>query len=44
MKTAAIQDFTLYPAPQRLKDFTDVFGSNLGLLDAKMKRFIGDLK
>ena len=44
MKTAAIKDFTLYPAPQRLKDFTDVFGSNLGLLDAKMKRFIGDLK
>ncbi|MGI8982181.1 MAG: DUF1570 domain-containing protein [Pirellulaceae bacterium] len=44
MKTAAVKDFTQYPAPQRLKDFTDVFGSNLGQLDARMKRFIGELK
>lgn len=44
MKTAAVKDFTKYPAPQRLKDFTDVFGGNLGLLDARMKRFIGELK
>jgi Protein of unknown function (DUF1570) len=44
MKTAAVQDFTLYPAPQRLKDFTDAFGGNLGLLDARMQRFIGELK
>src|SRR6185369_8557587 len=26
-KTAAVKDFTKYPGPQRLKDFTDVFGS-----------------
>jgi hypothetical protein len=44
MKTATVKDFTLYPAPQRLKDFTDIFGSNLALLDARMKRFIGELK
>jgi hypothetical protein len=44
MKTAAIKDFTLYPTPQRLKDFTDVFGGNLALLDARMQRFIRELK
>ena len=44
MKTAAVKDFTLYSAPTRLKDFTDIFGSNLGLLDARMQRFIGELK
>ena len=44
MKTAAVKDFTVYPAPQRLQDFTDIFGSNLGLLDARMQRFIGELK
>ncbi|MCE9528795.1 MAG: DUF1570 domain-containing protein [Planctomycetales bacterium] len=44
MKTAAVKDFVAYPAPQRLKDFTDIFGGNLGLLDARMQRFIGELK
>ena len=44
MKTAAVKDFTEYRSPERLKDFTDVFGSNLALLDARMKRFIGELK
>lgn len=44
MKTAAVKDFTAYPAPQRLKDFTEVFGGNLALLDARMQRFIGELK
>lgn len=43
-KTATVKDFTLYPGPQRLKDFTDIFGDNFGLLDARMKRFIGELK
>jgi hypothetical protein len=44
MKTASVKDFTVYPSPQRLKDFTDTFGGNLGLLDARMQRFIGELK
>ena len=44
MKTAAVKDFTLYPGPQRLKDFTDIFGGNLGLLDARMTRFMSELK
>jgi hypothetical protein len=44
MKTAAVKDFTAYPAPQRVKDFTNVFGGNLALLDARMKRFMGELK
>jgi hypothetical protein len=44
MKTAAVKDFSLYPAPQRVKDFTDVFGSNFALLDARMMRFVGELK
>jgi Protein of unknown function (DUF1570) len=43
-KTGARPPFTLYPAAQRLKDFTDVFGENLALLDAKFVRFINDLK
>jgi hypothetical protein len=43
-KTASRDPFTLYPAVQRLKDFTDVFGNNLALLDAKFLRFINDLK
>lgn len=44
MKSAAVKDFTLYPAPRRLKDFTDIFGGNLALLDARMQRFMGELK
>jgi hypothetical protein len=43
-KTAAVTDFTEYRGPERLKDFTDIFGSNLPLLDARMKRFIAELK
>jgi Protein of unknown function (DUF1570) len=43
-KTAARSAFTLYPSAQRLKDFTDVFGENLALLDAHFLRFINDLK
>ena len=43
-KTAAVKDFTEYRGPERLKDFTDIFGSNLPLLDARMKRFIAEQK
>ncbi len=44
MKAAAVKDFSAYPAPQRLKDFTDIFGSNFALLDSRLQRFIGELK
>ncbi len=44
MKTAAVKDFTQYRAPDRLKDFTDIFGDNLELIDARMKRFLAELK
>jgi hypothetical protein len=43
-KTASVGTFTAYPAPQRLKDFTDIFGSDLKLLDARMQRFVAGLK
>jgi hypothetical protein len=43
-KTASREPFTLYTSAQRLKDFTDVFGENLALLDAHFLRFINDLK
>ena len=43
-KTAALPPFADYPAPQRLQDFTDIFGSNLKMLDARMQRFIAGLK
>jgi len=43
-KTAAVEPFTPYPSPQRLKDFTDVFGSDLKLLDARMQRFLQSIK
>jgi len=43
-KTAARPAFTDYPGPQRLRDFTDVFGSDLAMLDARMQRFLAGLK
>lgn len=43
LKTSAVQPFQPYLAPQRLKDFTDVFGTNLPLLDARYQRFIREL-
>jgi hypothetical protein len=43
-KTASREAFTLYPSAQRLKDFTDVFGDNLALLDAHFLRFMSELK
>jgi hypothetical protein len=42
-KTAALKPCVEYPAPQRLKDFTDVFGQNLTMLDARMQRFAAEL-
>ena len=44
MKTAAIKPFSDYRSPQRLKDFTDIFGSDLAMLDARLQRFIAGLK
>jgi hypothetical protein len=43
-KTAATPAFSQYRAPDRLKDFTDAFGSDLKMLDARMQRFIAGLK
>ncbi|HTQ37444.1 MAG TPA: DUF1570 domain-containing protein [Pirellulales bacterium] len=43
-KTGSRPAFTAYPAAQRLKDFTDVFGENLALLDAHFLRFMNELK
>jgi hypothetical protein len=43
-KTAARPAFADYPAPQRLQDFIDVFGSDLAMLDARLQRFIAGLK
>jgi hypothetical protein len=43
-KTASTPPFTAYRSPERLKDFTDVFGSDLAMLDARLQRFIAGLK
>ena len=43
-KTAARPPFEEYRAPERLKDFTSVFGENFTMLDARMVRFIQGLK
>jgi hypothetical protein len=43
-RTAAIKSFETYPAPQRLKDFTNVFGSNFELLNAKLLRQVEAVK
>jgi hypothetical protein len=43
-QTAVSPSFTLYRSPQRLKDFTDVFGSDLVMLDARLQRFIAGLR
>jgi hypothetical protein len=43
-KTAARKPFTLYSSAQRLKDFTDVFGDNMALLEAHFLRFMDELK
>lgn len=43
-KTAKLPRFTDYPTPQRLADFVAVFGSDLKMLDARLKRFLDGLK
>ena len=43
-KTAELPNFAAYRPPQRLKDFTDVFGGDLKLLDARLQRFVSGLK
>lgn len=43
-KTTAPPPFSDYRSPQRLKDFTDSFGSDLAMLDARLKRFVAGLK
>lgn len=43
-KTAGHPDFTVVPATTRLKDFTDVFGTSLELLESRFLRFIADIK
>jgi hypothetical protein len=42
--TAARPPGTPYRGPERLKDFTDAFGSDLVMLDARLQRFIAGLK
>jgi hypothetical protein len=42
-KTARLTPFADYEGPQRLKDFTDIFGSDLGMLEARMLRFVDGL-
>lgn len=43
-KTAAQSPFAAYSAPQRLKDFSDIFGPDLKMLDARLQRFVAGLK
>ncbi len=43
-KTAARQPFSQYRDQERMQDFTDVFGTDLKMLDARMQRFIAGLK
>jgi hypothetical protein len=43
-KTASRPAFGNYRGPERLKDFTDVFGSDFAMLDARLQRFIAKLK
>lgn len=43
-KTASVPNFTQRRSPERLGDFTSVFGTNLKLVEAKMLRFMQELK
>jgi hypothetical protein len=43
-KTASHPPFSVAAAPQRVKEFTDVFGENLPLFDSKFLRFMDELK
>jgi hypothetical protein len=42
--TAERDSFAPYPAAQRMKDFTSVFGTDFRMLDANLLRFIDTLK
>lgn len=41
--TAAVHSFEPYRGPERLKDFTDIFGGNFDLLNARMLRHLATL-
>ena len=43
-KTSSRKPFTLYSSAQRLKDFTEVFGDNMALMDAHFLQFMDELK
>ena len=43
-KTAAAEPFHRPRGPERLKDFTEVFGADLKMLDARLQRFVDGLK
>jgi hypothetical protein len=43
-KTAATKSFEVYPAPQRVRDFTDIFGSNWEMLNVRMLRHLAAIK
>jgi hypothetical protein len=43
-KTAARPNFVAYTAPQRIADFTSIFGDDWRMLDARVARFIGELR
>jgi hypothetical protein len=43
-KTASAPPFQSPRSPERLKDFTDIFGTDLKMLDARLQRFLAGLK
>ncbi|WP_425618719.1 DUF1570 domain-containing protein [Anatilimnocola sp. NA78] len=43
-KTAALKSFEPYRSPERLRDFTATFGSNLDLLDARLLRYLAEVQ
>lgn len=43
-KTAARPNSSRYPDQDRLKDFTDVFGKDLGSMETRFLRFVSNLK
>ena len=43
-KAAGVKSFTEYSSANRLGDFAAVFGANFDLLDARMKRFLAELR
>ncbi|MCA9169743.1 MAG: hypothetical protein KDB23_18845, partial [Planctomycetales bacterium] len=42
--TASRQAFVDYPSEERLKDFTRFFGTDLKMFDARLQRFISEVK